>query len=228
MEHYTVQQSLIVVGAVYFIFFASWSLKTGEPSWTYMEIRRTIDWEWVSIFVLLAMAAVGIDFIRKPFDSFLLMISMTFLFVWLQLMWLVQKSKEKKVQAVEKHSEKKVLYNLRIGIECGIEIRKTFIHSKEDEIERIGMAIHRAKKMLVGNWRVLEGGALARGFSMEEGVNKYTALIDIDECSSGLKFMEKVIAKKAQMTETSCRVHMHFQEGWPVTVEINENGLFIH
>ncbi len=129
---------------------------------------------------------------------------------------------------IAKEPPKKVLYNLAISIECGTDIRKTILHSVEDEIERLGIGIYRAKKLLVGNWRVVEGGYLFRGFSMEAGIKKYTAVLEIDDATPGLQFLEKLLAGTAVTKETSSRVYLHYKEGGLVNVGVDENGLFVH
>ncbi|KKQ50493.1 MAG: hypothetical protein US70_C0036G0006 [Parcubacteria group bacterium GW2011_GWD2_38_11] len=188
-------------------------------SWTYQGNRYTIDWVVVSVFTLVIMAVMLADKLKKPYDFFVAVGLLAAGITWV----IVMLAKAKRAEVVEK-----IRYNLTINIQCYKKtFEKTLLHSAEDEIEEYGLAIHRAKKYLQGNWRVTEKGRLVRGFAQD--VESYTAIMDIDDVTPGLALLEKVLAGKSQMKENSSIVHLHFIEsGSVVNVGVNENGLYLN
>ena len=123
--------------------------------------------------------------------------------------------------------EEKNLFNLVIAVRCyKTTFNRMLIHSVEDEIEAYGMAIHRAKKMLGGKWRVAERGRLLRGFA--PNVEHRIAQVEIDDMMPGLALLEKVLAGSATMRENACRVHLHFEKTQGIAViGADAEGLYL-
>lgn len=159
------------------------------------------------------------DLVKKPYYLY---IAVGVLILWtLFSLWRWAKIGNSK-------ASEKIVYNLTIKIKCS---KRNFedagLRSVEEDIEEYGLAIHRAKKFLWGNWKVTKSGRLIRGFAKDE--KSHTATLDIDETYPGLILLEKVLAGKAQLKDTSCGVHLHFDEsGGVVNIGADSTGLYLH
>jgi hypothetical protein len=123
---------------------------------------------------------------------------------------------------------KKISFNLMINIRCFKKtFERTLLHSSEDEIERYGLAIYRARKYLEGIWIVDSEGYLNKGF--EENLEMRTVTLDIDDSTAAIEMLAMILTGKKKPVKGSLLwPHIHYDDGgaaWYLVVD--ENGLKI-
>ena len=189
----------------------------GKISWNSTGQQYHVDWHAVFIFTFLVLSARFAASLKAPWSFALPVAVLVVGGAYLVRLY---------VKSRNKISSEKIVFNLTIKIQCNKQkFEKSPLYSAEDQIERYGLAIHRAKEMLQGNWRVTDHGKLLRGFSKD--VETHAAILEVDDAGAGLILLEKVLNKKAQFKKNSCMPHVHLDSGSVLNIWADENFMYI-
>jgi hypothetical protein len=182
-------------------------------SFIYNGNRYVIDWSWIFLFAAAFFIAIIADKFGKPYSVFILVGIFSTIIIWIVM-------GIKKIEVIEKTS-----FNLMINIRCcKRNFERTLLHSPEDEIERYGLAIHRARKYLEGIWIVDGEGYLTKGF--EENLEMKTVTLDINDSIAAIEMLAMILAGKKEPEKGLLWPHINYDDGGAVWyLVVDENGL---
>ncbi|MBU4353429.1 hypothetical protein L6251_03100 [Candidatus Parcubacteria bacterium] len=103
--------------------------------------------------------------------------------------------------------------NITIELSCELSFYEAYeagnVVSAIDKLEACGLAIHTAKKILAGNWHLVESGYLRPGH--KPGLHCFkTVIIGIDSFNiPAISLLEKILAGKIKKNGLMPSVHFH-------------------